>query len=122
MTSALMRAGVLLDPATLLYAIGGWTGGRFDYHDLTNNTSFEPNEFFWANGVSAGGGLERMIGANWALRAEYRYTQFRNVGVGNDFTFVDSQGARQTNAIRTSFENSMHVGRIGISYLVQPAW
>jgi outer membrane immunogenic protein len=122
MASALMRAGVLLDPATLLYAIGGWVDGKFDYQDLVNNTFFEPNEYFWANGVTAGGGLERRIGSNWALRAEYRYTQFRNVDVGNNFTFVDSQGARQTNVVRTSFENSMHVARIGFSYLIQPSW
>ena len=57
MTSALLRAGALLDPATLLYAIGGWTGAQFDYQNLTNNNFFEPNETFWANGLSVGGGL-----------------------------------------------------------------
>ena len=122
MASALMRAGVLLDPATLLYAIAGWTGGKFDYQDLVNNTFFEPNEYFWANGVSAGGGLERKITPNWALRAEYRYTQFANVNVGDNFVFFDSLGGRQTNVVQTEFSNSMHVVRIGFSYLVQPNW
>jgi outer membrane immunogenic protein len=122
MLSALTRAGVLLNPATLLYASGGWTGGRFDYQNLTNNTFFEPDEVFWANGVSAGGGLERMIGSNWTLRAEYRYTQFWSVDVSNNFNFASSFPSAQTNSIQTSFRNSMQVGRIGISYLVPPAW
>ena len=120
MLSALARAGVILDPATLLYAIGGWTGAKFDYQNLTNNTFFEPNEDFWANGISVGGGIERMIGSNWTLRAEYRYTRFWNVGVSNIFNFSSNFPSTQTNSIQASFNNSMQVGRVGISYLLPP--
>jgi outer membrane immunogenic protein len=116
MVSALGRVGVLVEPSTLAYAIAGMTIARFDYQNITDNLFFQPGERYWAVGWSAGGGIERKIDQNWSVRAEYRYTRFRDVDVSNNFSW--STGTlTQANAIQTRFENEMHVGRLGFSYL-----
>jgi outer membrane immunogenic protein len=121
MASALMRVGVLADSDTLLYAIGGWTGAQFEYGDLTDNPFFEPKDTFWANGGSAGVGIERRFGASWSLRTEYRYTQFQNRNIANDFFWTSSFPSTQANSIQTSFRNAMQTVRIGVSYQL-PQW
>jgi outer membrane immunogenic protein len=122
MVSALARAGFLVEPATLVYAIGGWTGASFEYHNLTDNPFFEPGESFWANGVSVGGGLERKLNPNWSVRVEYRYTHFQNKSVSNDFKWTSNFPDTQTDSIRATFHNEMHVIRFGVAYLFPVTW
>jgi opacity protein-like surface antigen len=122
MVSILGRAGILIDPFTLAYVIGGLTEARFDYSDITNNTFFEPGERFWALGWNVGGGVERKINPSWSVRAEYRYTHFSAVDVSNNFLFVGSFPDSQTNALQTRFSNNMHVARLGIAYLLPSVW
>lgn len=119
MASALARAGVLVNPDTLLYGIGGWTVAGFDYQNLTHNTFYEDSERFVANGPSVGAGFERKLDPNWSVRAEYRYTYFLPVNVHSDSafsTFSTPFASTQTNSISARFENSMHTARIGIAY------
>ena len=52
MVSALARAGWLVDPATMLYALAGYTGAQFRYENLPDNSFFELKDQFWANGVT----------------------------------------------------------------------
>lgn len=123
MTSALVRAGVLVQPETLLYAIGGWTGAQFEYGMLTDNLFLETGQTFWASGATLGGGLEHKFGQNWSLRAEYRYTRFRERDVNNSFSAVDTNPSfTETNMIHSTFRNSMQVGRMGAAYLLPPIW
>jgi outer membrane immunogenic protein len=118
MVSALARAGWLVDSRFMLYGIAGWTGARFDYQNLTDNDFFQPQEQFWANGATFGGGGEYRFGTNWSLRAEYRYTHFEDADVQEDFFQSSTFPFNQSNTINASFENEMHVGRLGIAYLL----
>ncbi len=65
MVSALARAGILLDPVDYLYAIGGYTYGRFAL-----------GQSFGLNGGTVGAGWERQLAPGWTFRAEGRYTKF----------------------------------------------
>lgn len=88
MTSALLRAGVLLDDQTLIYGVGGWTGAQFEARNVTDNPFYQPVESFWANGWTAGGGIERKLDSNWSVRAEYRYTDFGTFKTNDHFSFA----------------------------------
>lgn len=66
--SALGRVGVLLDAQDLIYGIGGYTRGGFEW---TNRT-------FGLNGATVGAGWEHEIAPTWTLKAEYRYTAFQD--------------------------------------------
>ena len=66
--SGLARLGVLVDPRDLIYVIGGYTYGGFEWGGRT----------FGLNGATIGGGWEREIAPGWTLKAEYRYTQFED--------------------------------------------
>jgi outer membrane immunogenic protein len=116
MVSALGRVGVLAEPSTLVYAIAGVTLAHFDYQNVTDNPFYQPGERYWAVGGSAGAGIEHKIDQNWSVRAEYRYTRFRDVDVSNNFLW-STNTLIQTNATQTRFENEMHLGRLGFSYL-----
>ncbi len=124
MASALARAGFLVDPATLVYAIGGWTGASFEYHNLTSDPFFAPGESFWANGASVGGGLERKLNPNWSVRIEYRYTRFQDTNVSNDFSasFGGPSPGIKTDTTRAAFQNEMHAVRFGVAYLFPTSW
>jgi outer membrane immunogenic protein len=80
MISALARAGVLVDSADLVYVLGGWTYGRFDYGDHS----------FGLHGGTVGAGWERQIAPMWTLRAEYRYTRFQNKTITDSFNSTDT--------------------------------
>jgi opacity protein-like surface antigen len=69
------RAGVLVDPADLVYALGGYTYGRFEAFGTG----------FGLNGATIGAGWEREIVAGWKLRGEYRYTKFQSTDVTQTF-------------------------------------
>jgi opacity protein-like surface antigen len=122
MVSALVRAGAVLDPQTLLYVIGGWTAGQFEVHDLTNNTFFEPPETCWANGLSVGAGIERKLDESWSIRGEYRYTRFATAVVDGNFTFVSNFPSSQTDSIHAAFKNEMQTVRLGVSHQILPSW
>ena len=72
------RAGVLINPDTLLYARGGYATTRVSIsqagkdgviHDRTN-----------LQGWTAGGGVEHVIGGGLSARAEYRFADLRKNG------------------------------------------
>jgi opacity protein-like surface antigen len=86
MTSVLARAGFLIDPADYIYAIGGYTYGRFElaqsqpfgfgFGTIAGVLAQSPS--FGLNGGTIGGGWERQIAGGWSLRAEARYTVFQS--------------------------------------------
>lgn len=111
MSSALLRAGVLLDDQTLAYAIGGWTVAQFEARNVTDNTFYQPVESFWANGWTGGAGIERKLDSNWSVRAEYRYTSFGNARTTDHFGHQFAQ---------TQYDQSMQTGRVGFAYSINP--
>jgi outer membrane immunogenic protein len=121
MASALLRAGVLLDDNTLVYGIGGWTGSRFEARNVTDNPFYQPVETFWANGWTAGAGIERKLDPNWSVRAEYRYTDFGTSRTNDHFLFTSGPpSGTQTSDRQTSYSQSMQAGRIGFAYAFNP--
>ncbi|CCD85120.1 exported protein of unknown function; Putative Outer membrane protein [Bradyrhizobium sp. ORS 285] len=119
MSSALVRAGVLLDESTLVYGLGGWTFAQFEARNITDNPLLQPKETFWVNGPTGGIGIERSIGSNWRVRAEYRYTKFEKARTEDQFAFISSPSS-QTYSRSTQFDHSMQSGRIGFAYALNP--
>lgn len=64
------RAGMLMNPQTLLYARGGYSNGRFRFGDGAG--SFSDNRDGWLLGA----GVERALTPNMSARVEYRYSDF----------------------------------------------
>ena len=117
MTSALLRAGYLVDNQTLLYGIGGWTLARFEARNLADNSFFQLEESFLASGWTAGAGIERKLDSHWSVRGEYRYTNFGSHNLNGQFNFGSSFGT-QNYQRSAQFDQSMQVGRIGIAYAI----
>jgi opacity protein-like surface antigen len=120
LASALLRAGVLLDDNTLLYGLGGWTFGRFEARNVTDNPFYQPNETFWANGPTGGVGLEHKLDSNWRVRAEYRYTRFDGARTQDQYAFTFGGATTQAYTRSTLYDQSMQSGRIGFAYAFNP--
>jgi outer membrane immunogenic protein len=91
--SALLRAGVLPSPTTLLYLMGGYSGQNLhttgNASAAGNFASFDHNEYF--NGWTIGAGLETMLGSGWSTKLEYRFSQFESKTTpGSSFTVAPS--------------------------------
>lgn len=68
MVSLLARGGMLVDPWDLVYALGGYTYGRFEGFGTG----------LGLDGATIGGGWERYVASGWTLRGEIRYTKFQS--------------------------------------------
>lgn len=99
----LLRAGVLPTPSTLLYAIGGYTGQSI--HTTASAFGGGGSAFLDSrdtfNGWTIGTGIETKLGAGWAGKIEYRYSQYEQKTLPN------------TNL---SMSPSIHTARLGLSY------
>jgi outer membrane immunogenic protein len=99
------RAGVLVSPSTLLYALAGLSWQQFD-SDVDVSVTGLPLPSVAGRtsdhvGLTAGLGIETLIDPRWSLRGEYRFTQFdagSPFGLGVDFT------------------PSLHTARLGLAY------
>jgi opacity protein-like surface antigen len=123
--SALGRLGVLLDPRDLIYVVGGYTYGGFEWGART----------FGLNGATAGAGWEREVAPGWTLKAEYRYTAFQDKDIASSTSSAGSQrNVSTTGAVTTSASSgtvtatdhvsglALHALRFGIThYLNAPA-
>lgn len=84
LASARARAGVLLSPAFLVYATGGFAWGDLDY------TANGITQTDWISGYQIGAGTELNVAGPWTLRLEYLYTDldaqtFNHGGVANTY-------------------------------------
>jgi outer membrane immunogenic protein len=95
--SARARAGVLLTPAFLVYATGGFAWGDFD---IKSNGVTQSD---WLSGYQIGAGTELNVSGPWALRLEYIYTD------------LDSQTLTTGGATNT-FDPDFHTVRAGVSF------
>ena len=96
---------------------------QFEARNLTDNPFYEPVETFWANGWTAGAGIERQIDLNWSVRAEYRYTVLGTVRTSDHFNnqiVGPTTGILQSSQRQTQFDQSMQSGRIGFAYAFNP--
>ena len=64
------------------------------------------------SGWVAGGGIEKMVGRNWSVRAEYLYYDFRNV--------TTIFAAPFNNTYTTTFRHNVSVVRLGLNFRANP--
>ena len=91
------RAGVLLSPAFLVYATGGYAWADMDFKANTITQSD------WIGGYQVGAGAELNVSGPWTLRLEYLYTD------------LDSQTLTHGN-VTNSYEPDFHTVRAGVSF------
>jgi outer membrane immunogenic protein len=94
------RLGFLTSPSTLWYGTAGYTQARFDLGSTIG--SLDLDDF---KGYFLGLGVESQLGAGWALRAEYRFTQFESE------TVFSTPGL-----VNVDLEPSMHTARVALTY------
>jgi outer membrane immunogenic protein len=94
------RAGFMSSPTTLWFATAGYTQARFDLS--STSSSFNVPDF---KGYFVGGGVESQVGHGWALRGEYRFSQFGRESIFSVPGLVDE-----------SLEPSMHSARLALTY------
>jgi outer membrane immunogenic protein len=112
--SVVGRLGVLVTPATLLYAVGGAS-----WIDVEANTTCslaggfclaarsQTNETT-RGGYTLGGGVETMLMGNWMARAEYRFADYGKI----DNTFFAGTLDRFT----VSEDLRTHTAKVGLAY------
>jgi outer membrane immunogenic protein len=113
--SVVGRLGVLVTPATLLYAAGGasWidvesntncpaTAGSFCLaaRNQTNETT--------RTGWTVGAGIEHMLAGNWLARVDYRFADYGKI----DNTFF----AGTADAFTVSEDLRTHTAKVGLAY------
>jgi outer membrane immunogenic protein len=111
------RVGFLVTPTWLLYATGGLTWQQADINatcfgsstnaswcSAVHNETFSTTRIGW----TVGAGAEALIRANWLLRAEYRYSDYGNIG--HTFFANTLDQVVMNESLRT------HVGLVGLAY------
>ena len=68
------RAGILANPATLVYVKGGYTNSKLNV--LAGNTNETTDTSFKLDGWRIGAGVERAINNNTFAKLEYRYSNY----------------------------------------------
>lgn len=103
--SASLRAGFLVTPDTLLYAIGGYSHAEMDYDDINAPDDFDDGPY---DGYHIGAGLETRLTERLTARVEYRYTDLGNREL------VDQGGQTVDMGVQT------HTGTLGLAYNLFP--
>jgi outer membrane immunogenic protein len=101
--AVLARAGVLANPTTLLYLVGGYAGQNIhsDGFAAAGGASASFSNDQTVNGWTVGPGFETMLTGNWSGKLEYRYSQF---------------GRSTVAGTNIGLNPSNHAIRAGISY------
>jgi outer membrane immunogenic protein len=94
------RFGLLSSPYTLWYGTAGYTQAEFDISSTAG--SFDLGTF---GGYFLGLGVESQIGGGWAIRGEYRFSQFESE------TVLSVPGL-----VSIDFEPFMHTARLALTY------
>ena len=97
------RAGILIDPRTLLFATGGFAlGGVENDTNISGGFSDHSTRAGW----TAGGGIEYKITEHWSAKAEALYVDLGKKTVQGAF------GAGYTG----QFTNTAVISRLGVNY------
>jgi outer membrane immunogenic protein len=97
------RAGVLLTPKTLGYALVGYTetiDGQLAFKSIATT------QFKDIAGFTYGGGVEQLLAQGWSIKAEYRYVQFGDETAPN--------GVKDGLKDGTDVESGAHQVRFGV--------
>jgi opacity protein-like surface antigen len=116
--SGILRAGFLVTPDVLVYALGGASIGNFQPASAFGSKSQ------WVLGYTAGGGLEAKLNANWSIRAEYRYLVFDGVDQNSTSSFSETtscgivceETVTNTIGFHSSSDYEIHMGKVGVIY------
>ncbi|WP_062734346.1 outer membrane protein [Sphingobium abikonense] len=73
------RAGILANPATLVYVKGGYTNSKLNV--LAGNTNETTDRSFKLDGWRIGAGVERAINTNTFAKLEYRYSNYTDANI-----------------------------------------
>ena len=82
------RAGYLVTPNTLVYALAGYTNAPIKGTTISTGVKFIDKA---ANGYNVGLGLEQKITANWSAFGEYRFNRLFLSNAGNTSAFNDHE-------------------------------
>ncbi|MEP6785006.1 MAG: outer membrane beta-barrel protein [Sphingomonadales bacterium] len=85
------RIGFVVAPKTMIYAKGGYTNARFksEYNDGAGVTTLSANDL---DGYRIGAGIEQklnLFGPSGFVKAEYRYSNYRNLNAGQTNVDID---------------------------------
>lgn len=98
------RAGVLLTPSLLTYALIGYTRADFDDPSVTDGTTTYSLKLPTYDGIVFGVGFEHKLTNNVSLTGEYRQSRF------------DSAVLFSSPDVVVTGQPTLHVGRIGVAY------
>ncbi|MYZ49751.1 outer membrane protein [Propylenella binzhouense] len=105
----LARAGIAVNPSTLLYALGGYSWEKFEASFVATPGGAAGSQEESFGGWTLGAGIETKLTDNVSVKAEYRYTRFDDADYG-----VPGGGS-------INIEPSTHTARFGINYRFGPA-
>ncbi len=116
------RLGVLVRPATLIYAAGGAAWQHFEVTSTCASSACAANGYLPATiensatkpGWTVGGGLETALSGNWLARGEYRYADFGT----SPFTISRSSTTASLNPTIDNFDVKLrtHTVTFGLAY------
>ena len=104
------RVGVLVGDATLVYALGGYSRGRFEF-GYSDEYSTEKNFGGWF----AGAGVEQKITGALGVKLEYRFADYGEVKVGAVFVPPPAMDEQEH-----FIDTDSHSIRLGVSYSFGP--
>lgn len=100
------RAGFLVSPATLIYALAGYTQSQTSRLEMfAALPGGEPTfaDVGTLKGITVGGGIEAQMAYGWAVKAEYRFTKYDGITV--DHADYDLK-----------LDTNEHAARVGLTY------
>jgi outer membrane immunogenic protein len=113
LSTARLRAGVLITPDLLLYATGGLAVTQVQDSAAHTYPTF-PSTSAWSEsrtlyGAAVGGGLEYAFAPNWSVKAEHLHAAFNN---------VDPQWTSPGVVVGStvSFAHHLDLARLGVNY------
>ena len=101
------RAGVIVNPSTMIYAVGGWihADGSVDVFD--GSGALIGSQPLSRQGPEFGGGIEMWVNRHFSIRAEYTYDVFENgiPDTGEPIQFRSRVGTAMLGAVLHFGEN-----------------
>lgn len=115
------RAGYLVTPCTLLYALGGAVEGNFVVPASSDDLGDRRSK--WELGYTLGAGIEQKLNEHWSVRVEYRYIR---IDIDRSLSNSSSSSARDTLESSSTTQNFFsqhtntkfhdHIGEFSIVY------
>lgn len=101
------RLGYVLNPSTLGYVLGGYSWRHFKLDGSYDGDSFSFTKD--RGGYMVGVGMETVVGSNWTIKTEYRYSDYGN-------PTVYSYDLSETTALDLNLHPSTHTFHIAANY------